>query len=175
MQSEVSNPEVLDTILETIAALVVVMDPDGRVVRFNEACEKLTGYDSGEIVGAPLWEVFVPDDQREAVLEVFDDLSAGQFPNQHENEWITREGERRTIAWSNSAVVGDDGAVEYVVATGVDVTERRRAEKNRRELVRAEAAREAAEAARDSLRLSEELFSGIVDLSADFRIPDLER
>lgn len=167
MGSEVSDPEVLDTILETIAALVVVMDPEGRVVRFNEACEELTGYDSREVVGSPLWELFVPDDERDEVTEVFDELSAGHFPNRHENDWLTRDGERRTIAWSNSAITDDDGDVELVIATGVDVTDRRRAEQERRELIRTQAAREAAEAARDSLRLSEEIFSGIVDLCAD--------
>lgn len=167
VSSEQSTPDMLDTLLETLDALVVVMDPEGRVVRFNEACQELTGYGADEIVGDPLWEPLVPEKQRDEVLNVFEQLRAGDFPNQHENQWMTREGERRTIAWSNSAVLDDDGDVEWVVATGVDVTEQRRAEAEHRELIRTEAAREAAEAARDSLRLSEDLFSGIVDLCAD--------
>ena len=53
---------------------------------------------------------------------------AGQFPNEHENYWLTKSGERRLIAWSNSALLDAQGAVEYVVGTGTDVSEQRRAE-----------------------------------------------
>ncbi len=167
MKSTMSNPDLLDTILETISALVVVMDDQGRVVRFNEACEELTGYGFEEVKGEPIWELLIPENERDAVIDVFDELSAGNFPNRHENNWVTRDGKRRIIDWSNSAVVGDDGKVQLVVATGIDVTQRRQAEQDQREVIRARAAQEAAEAARDSLRLSEELFSGIVDLCAD--------
>ena len=167
MKDEFSNPELLDTILETIAALVVVMDDEGCVVRFNEACQELTGYSFDEVKGKPIWELLIPDAERDAVIEVFDELRAGNFPNRHENHWQTRDGELRTIDWSNSAIIGDDGQVELVIATGVDVTKQRSAERDERKLIRARAARRAAEAARDSLRLSEEIFSGIVDLCAD--------
>ena len=156
-----------DTILETIAALVVVMDSDGRVLLLNEACEDLTGYTFEELEGRPMWDLLIPADERPGVMEVFDELSAGNFPNRYENDWLTQDGQRRTIDWSNSAIIDEQGEVELVVSTGVDITERREAEKAKRELIRSHAAREAAEAVRDSLRLSEGVFSGIVDLCAD--------
>ena len=34
---------VVSAILDTVGALVVVLDPDGRIVRFNRACERSTG------------------------------------------------------------------------------------------------------------------------------------
>ncbi len=170
------DPKLLNTIMETIAALVVVMDSEARVVLFNDACQTLTGYSFEEVEGRPIWELLIPEDEREGVVDVFNDLRSGQFPNQHENNWLTRDGGHRTISWSNSAVVDDDGEVQLVVATGVDITEQRRAEEAKREIIRSQAAREAAEAARDSLRLSEGLFSGIVDLCADAIISiDLEQ
>jgi PAS domain-containing protein len=33
----------IDTILDTLQALVVVLDREGRIVRFSRACEQLTG------------------------------------------------------------------------------------------------------------------------------------
>src|SRR4030095_1642513 len=38
-------------VLDTVGALVLVLDPDGRIVRFNRACERTTGYLSGDVVG----------------------------------------------------------------------------------------------------------------------------
>ena len=34
----------ISAVLSTAGALVVVLDRQGRIVRFNRACEKLTGY-----------------------------------------------------------------------------------------------------------------------------------
>jgi PAS domain S-box-containing protein len=62
------------------------------------------------------------------VRTIFDKLRSGMFPNEHENYWRTREGGRRLIRWSNTALTGENGAVQYVLATGIDVTEQCAAE-----------------------------------------------
>ena len=116
----------ITTVLDTQEALVVVLDRDGRIIRFNRACGELTGFSQSEMVGRSVVEL-LPPEQREHVGEVFASLLAGQFPNTHENDWVTRSGERRLIAWSNNAIVAD-GRVQYVIGTGIDITESRRAE-----------------------------------------------
>ena len=55
-------------------------------------------------------------------------MCAGDFPNRHENHWVARDGTRRLIAWSNTALRGLDGRVTHIIATGVDITARTRAE-----------------------------------------------
>ncbi len=40
---------VVSAILDTVGALVVVLDPSGRIVRFNRACERTTGYTFDEV------------------------------------------------------------------------------------------------------------------------------
>lgn len=114
--------------LDTSAALVVVLDRLGRIVRFNPACEHTTGYSSVAVKGKRFWDLFLVAEEIESVKAVFDQLLAGNFPNRHENYWRTRTGEKRLIAWSNSALLADNGSVEYVVSTGIDVTDRRRLE-----------------------------------------------
>ncbi len=39
------------TVLNTIGALVVVLDPLGRIVGFNQACQQTTGYLGAEVTG----------------------------------------------------------------------------------------------------------------------------
>jgi len=115
-------------VIDTMGALVVVLDTAGRIVRFNRACETVTGYSFGEVEGRPFWDIFLLPDEAPGVAAVFQQLAAGQFPSRYENHWLTRDGGRRLIAWSNTCLVDGQGAVEHVIATGVDITEQRLAE-----------------------------------------------
>ncbi len=118
----------VSAILDTAAALVVVLDTKGRIVRFNRACEKATGYTFDEVRGKSLWDLFVLPEEAEPVKTVFEELKRGEFPNEFENYWMTKDGSRRLIAWSNTALLDDHGSVAYVIGTGIDITERKRAE-----------------------------------------------
>jgi PAS domain S-box-containing protein len=40
-------------------ALVVVLDDEGRILRFNPACELTTGYSMEEVQGKRLWDLFL--------------------------------------------------------------------------------------------------------------------
>lgn len=75
--------------------------------------------------------------------EVFTRLAAGEFPIQHENYWVTKDGRRRWVHWANTARFANDGEIEFVIATGLDMTELREASERarRREQELAHAAR----------------------------------
>lgn len=121
-------------VLNTIGALVIVLDPAGKIVRFNRACEQATQYEASEVLGKPFADLFVPPEEAEGVMTAFHQLTAGQFPIHHENDWLARDGGRRRIAWSNTCVVDEKGEVRFVIGTGIDITERKRAEEQLREL-----------------------------------------
>jgi PAS domain S-box-containing protein len=124
----------VSAILDTAAALVVVLDTKGRIIRFNHACERVTGYTFDEVKGKMLWDLFIVPEEADPVRSVFDNLKGGQFPNEFENYWMTKDGSRRLIAWSNTALLDDHGLVQYVIGTGIDITERRRAEESMNKL-----------------------------------------
>jgi PAS domain S-box-containing protein len=115
-------------ILDTTSALVTVLDRRGQIVRFNSACERTTGYAFDDVQSKRFWDLLVPPEEVKPVKAVFEELLTGQAPNQHENHWTTKTGNRRLIAWANSVLLDGQDSVEYVVATGIDVTERRQAE-----------------------------------------------
>ena len=118
-------------VLSTAGALVVVLDRQGRIVRFNRACEKLTGYLFEEVKGKPFWDLFLLRNEMNQVKVVFENLRTGGFPNEHENYWLTKSGSRRLVKWSNTALAESDGSVEYVIGTGIDITDTRAAEEKR--------------------------------------------
>ncbi len=142
--------------MDTAGSLVVVLDLQGRIVRFNRACEQATGFSFAEVDGRPFWDVLLLPEEAEEVRGIFRNLATGRCPNAHENYWVARDGSRRLISWSNTALVDDSGSVEYVIGTGVDITERRRAEEALRQ-ANAELEQRVRDRTADLLRLNRAL------------------
>ena len=118
----------VSAILSVVDALVVVMDRQGRIVRFNPACEKVSGYSSDEVLGHYLWDLFLIPAEIEWVKTIFADLRVKQIPVQSQTHWVTKDGRRRLIAWSDSVITNPQGDVEYIIGTGIDITDRKQAE-----------------------------------------------
>ncbi len=116
------------TVLDTVGALVVVFDSAGRIVRFNRACEMLSGYRSAELVGHYAWERLIPEEDIAGYVEGFERIRGGGFPTAFENNWLAADGTRRRIAWSATALLDPRAQVAFIIATGIDVTEQRVAE-----------------------------------------------
>jgi PAS domain S-box-containing protein len=117
-----------DAVLHTLDALVVVLDREGRLVRFNHACEALTGYSEGEVKGRFLSEILLLPGEAGAVRQVFDALVEGRGPLRLSNSWVTKGGEPRVISWSCTGLRDEKGAVTHVIGTGIDMTDHRRLE-----------------------------------------------
>lgn len=114
----------ISTVLATIDSLVVVLDVEGRILHFNAACERATGYVEAEVRGLNVLETFVETDEIGGVKRIFEGLRTGQTRhNTYENYWRAKHGERRRICWTNSVLFDDKQAVWHIVASGVDVTE----------------------------------------------------
>lgn len=115
----------LDAVLDAATSLIVVADPVGSLVRWNRACEQLSGYSASDFEAEGGLFDLVPREERAIVVAAFEALKAGESPVRIEFHWRTRDGELRLIEWSNTALIDADGAVTHVVGTGVDVTETR--------------------------------------------------
>lgn len=120
-------------VLDTVGTLVVVMDAGGRVVRFNRACEQTSGYTFSEVRGKPIWHLFVVPEELARFRQIFDELRVGRRQEDFEGAWVTRGASRqdvpRRIAWSSTVLLDSIGRVEYVIVTGIDVTESKRLER----------------------------------------------
>ena len=118
----------VSAVLDTSGALVIVLDTKGKIVRLNRACEQLTGWKFNEVREKHFWDIFILPEENKIVKKTFNNLKAGQFPSNFENYWVAKDGAKYLIAWSNTCIVDEKGNVEFVIGTGIDITERKEAE-----------------------------------------------
>ncbi len=52
-------------------------------------------------------------------------MAPGSPIGTYQNYWMTPQGERRYINWQTTHLLGENGEIDLLVATGVDVTEER--------------------------------------------------
>ena len=118
----------ITAVLETCGALVIVFDAQGRIVYLNRALERVLGYASEELIGRVFFEVLVSPDGREQSRQRLEHAFLTRAASAFENEWITKSGERRRISFSNVPTLNEQGQVQFYITTGVDITDRYRAE-----------------------------------------------
>ena len=111
---------------ETTQALVCVLDPNGLILLFNEACERATGFRRDEVVGRDARESVIPEEEAEAFGGVLQHILNTRHSSPQVGHWVTKDGGRLLIAWSNKPVVDDDGNLEYIVTSGLELRLRER-------------------------------------------------
>ena len=119
-------------VVDHSAALVVILDPAGRIVRFNESCEHASGLSLSEVKGKQVWDVLSSPEERDRERAAFERMISGRGTSHYEGSWATRDGNRHEIAWSSSVLLDGDGRVEHVVCTGLDITDRNQAQERLR-------------------------------------------
>jgi PAS domain S-box-containing protein len=120
-------------LLEGANALVVGLDPEGRITLFNRAAEAVTGHPRAEVRGRDWFEVFVPRARYPEAWKEFRHLLATAEAIDAETPIVCATGDERVIAW-RTTVLREGGAPTGVLAFGIDVTERKRAEAQRQAL-----------------------------------------
>jgi PAS domain S-box-containing protein len=109
---------------EATQSLVCVLDRDGRILLFNEACERATGFHRDEVLGRDARECVIPPEERDAFGEFLNYVWSTGIPSPQVGHWLTKDGGRLLVAWSNKPMAGADGTPESLVTTGIDLTDR---------------------------------------------------
>jgi len=116
--------------LNIVGVMLVAIDAEGRVQLVNhKGCEML-GASEADILGKDWIEHFLPERIRKDVRETVTQMMKGDIaPVEYmENSILTRSGEERDVAWHNTVLLDESGRINGVLASGEDITERKRAE-----------------------------------------------
>lgn len=112
---------------------MIITDTNGIILRANQAFAKLTGYEIDEILGKTP-RIFKSDRHSpEFYLAMWESLkSTGAWQGEI---WDRRKNGEVYPKWlSISSVKGEDGSVTHYIGTHYDITERKRAEEQIKEL-----------------------------------------
>jgi PAS domain S-box-containing protein len=121
--------EWFDALLNVTDAIIVVLDKDGRFVRFNRAAEALTGYSAEEVIGKDACALILFEEDAEELRSLLAHfMSRPEGVLRKENRWRMRDGSARLFSWCNTVTRDQAGNVEYLVKTAIDVTAIRKTE-----------------------------------------------
>jgi PAS domain S-box-containing protein len=115
--------------LHAAGVMLLALDSNGRVTMINRKGLDILGYGEREVVGQIWFDTFIPEQLREGVRTVFDQIVSGETRHvkYYENPIVTADGEERLIAWHNSLVRDQNGHIVGVLGSGEDITDKRRA------------------------------------------------
>jgi len=121
-------------ILATVEAMIVALDPEGRITLVNRKACEILGYREDELLGQDWFATCLPHsidiDQVRAVFKM--SLASNLAGSEdYENPVRSRSGEERLIAWHNSSIRDKDGNIIGGLSAGEDITERRKAEEEK--------------------------------------------
>ncbi|MFO7974607.1 MAG: PAS domain S-box protein, partial [Candidatus Hydrogenedentota bacterium] len=125
-----------EAIIENANVLVSVHDPEGRYLVWNNAAERITEYPREEILGSSsAFEKLYPDPaEQERAKAVITQIAQGESPANLQFDIRTKSGRTRTIAFFSKGIVGPDGAPAGAINVGIDVTQQKKTESERRQL-----------------------------------------
>ncbi len=103
---------------------IIEWNLDFEVIDWNPAAEAIFGYSQEEALGRHLTGLLVPEEIKEAVDAVLQDLVRQKGGTRNTNENVTKDGRIITCEWYNTPLIDQDGQVIGVTSLALDITER---------------------------------------------------
>lgn len=117
----------MDSIVNSMAVTVIVLDRKRMITRVNPATLTLLGYAEQELLGQSISKVF-PDCEAVLPLDREGTVFVSEEINNCEATYVTRNGRELSVSLSASMMLGNDGRTEGVVLMSQDITEQKKYE-----------------------------------------------
>src|SRR4051812_11196055 len=118
------DASLLAAIVDSSDGAVVSTAPDGTILSWNQAAERIYGWPAEEAMGRHIGLIVPPDLIAEHEEHVAIVMSGGVV-RRVETERVTRGGERIPVAFTMSPVLGSDGGIIATAAITRDMSEQR--------------------------------------------------
>jgi PAS domain S-box-containing protein len=118
----------LDGLMSHANAPIIVWDPEFRIIRFNHAFERFSGYTADEVIGRELNLLF-PEAGRDESLSKIARTASGEYWESVEIPILRKDGDIRVALWNSANIRTKNGSLPVAtIAQGIDITERKQAE-----------------------------------------------
>jgi PAS domain S-box-containing protein len=118
------------TYLNVAQIMLVAYDNNSQITLLNQKACLVLGYELEELEGKDWFKTCVPADEYEKVFNAYKRIISGEVEpsDYYENNIITKNGEKRLIAWHNTLITDKDGIIQGLLCSGEDITERKQKE-----------------------------------------------
>ena len=113
--------------LDIAGVIILALDNEGKVTLINRKGIEILGYEEHEILGKYWVENFLPEESRDFVTKLREDLVEGREEGNKQagNFVLTKDNQRRYINWHNSVLRDKQGEIIGTLSSGGDITERK--------------------------------------------------
>ena len=118
----------VENLIETAQVIILVLDPQGRIVHFNPYMEAISGYGLEEVQNKDWFSTFLPECDRDGMRELFLHAINDIKTQGNVNPIISKDGVKIEIEWYDKTLKNIDGHVTGLLSIGQDVTERKSSE-----------------------------------------------
>lgn len=127
----------LVTILESSDNTVIGNDLDGTITNWNKGAQKMYGYTAQEMVGRHI-SVLLPDNIENDMECLLEKISAGESIRNYETVRQCKDKNIIDVSLTISPIKESDGTIIGAAAIAIDITERKKAENIRLDLLESE-------------------------------------
>lgn len=113
----------LEAFFADTPAALMVLDREGRIVRFNRTCEQWSGVTAPQATGRPPWEFLVPREEADLARVQIAIALRDDGPVRGQIHWLNPAGPPRRLLVSLTAIAGDSGELAFVVLVGLELPE----------------------------------------------------
>jgi PAS domain S-box-containing protein len=121
-ENEQTNPEQASGVwtegLDSVEALVVVLDRGGRIVRVNQTFAESVGCSRPDLEGCELWEL-VEADQVDTIKRLFSAKNPFERPHILRLRWLSDDNHQQPIVWSFSPLRDDEAQPGFAFGVGL--------------------------------------------------------
>ncbi|ANE52667.1 PAS domain S-box protein [Flavisolibacter tropicus] len=118
-----------ELIINSFPGIFYIVDPAGKFLQWNNNLETISGYSADDIKGMILFDLF-RNDEKQLMAETMHKAVAEGFADM-DGYLISKQGQPLPHYFTGTLTVIDNRP--YLIGTGIDISRRRRAEKNLKE------------------------------------------
>lgn len=128
LQASTVSKDYLDNIIQSMSDMLLVLTPDEKIQKVNQAALDTLGYKEWELAGQSIDKVF--EQQAFKELDFSDSIQKSDI-KARETVYQTKKGEEIPVSFSGSVMRDDKGQIEGIVCVGHDISERKLLEQER--------------------------------------------
>jgi len=126
----------LQALIEASPVAVVAVDRSGTVDSWNPAAERLFGWKAAEVLGRPIAEVMVKPGEEEEPCDILRAIAQGFVCEDHQTSRPRKDGSSVEVSIYTAPLRDAAGALRGAMALLCDISERKRAEREREDAFR---------------------------------------